>query len=587
MNVEISQRWFEFGDVGHRRFRNAVWIPLRVCVFNQCGSRGRDGFASDFLGVTSLAVHLNHREKAKIIDWQSNGLDRWHRPHIDEAKYGLSDTYILDGVEVGANLALSQTLCGAENPVWHLNQDIVLAFDLLREEDVWTRPEEGYDEVARLVRDVNSKPLRLEMKKEYLCDYLAARQMALKLNWFRGRAAVTRTVNDVQFDGDDEENLTSDSRYRGVIRQIHEGGKPFGSETTLIEVSREDFDLEEDIPTLPKFGQSDLSHRTRTIVHEGQKLFEISGDLWVEEWIEPADRSPRLKGDQEVSNCSFFVDASKSTMTPDQILDSDENRWLWFKPDLANIILSIRGSKLEWSTKETGTLYFANGSYLHFGINPLGLLTIYARSVSAMSEWQRRICMGCNVMPDGGVSRELLRMEAEGQFVTTKAPERDLPDIVNALNEMSVQRWGKAIIRQHERANEMWNNLHRSRVLEAGGIHALAKDISRLTIDQINVQLLKKVAPLKDEKTRGSLKSMEAALATIIDEKEAHDLLAPLHYTYQLRLKDAHMPTDDSQAEKHLGLEGLSPLDAAHTLLFKVAKALCHIIMAINITSEG
>jgi hypothetical protein len=51
----------------------------------------------------------------------------------------------------------------------------------------------------------------------------------------------------------------------------------------------------------------------------------------------------------------------------------------------------------------------------------------------------------------------------------------------------------------------------------------------------------REVVPLAKGEKRGSLKSLERVLATVIAPEDAHRLTAPLFGVYDLRLGDAHM----------------------------------------------
>jgi len=60
---------------------------------------------------------------------------------------------------------------------------------------------------------------------------------------------------------------------------------------------------------------------------------------------------------------------------------------------------------------------------VHFGINSLGLLNVYAKDIGLLPEWQQRIWAGYNVGPDGKVSKELLASQIDAEPADTQAPE--------------------------------------------------------------------------------------------------------------------------------------------------------------------
>jgi hypothetical protein len=80
--------------------------------------------------------------------------------------------------------------------------------------------------------------------------------------------------------------------------------------------------------------------------------------------------------------------------------------WLYFDPTIVAALLRHRGGRLRWLTAETGGLG-ATSHGVHFGVNRLGLITVYAKDIGGLQAWEQRLWSAHNVTPDGGVSREL------------------------------------------------------------------------------------------------------------------------------------------------------------------------------------
>ena len=78
-------------------------------------------------------------------------------------------------------------------------------------------------------------------------------------------------------------------------------------------------------------------------------------------------------------------------------------------------------------------------------------------------------------------------------------------------------------------------------------------ELSPITLNTItDVQVLHKIAkPPKKEKW-GSLKSLEKVLATIIEPDAAHIIVAPLFAAYDMRLRDAHLPSNEILETFHI-----------------------------------
>ena len=115
--------------------------------------------------------------------------------------------------------------------------------------------------------------------------------------------------------------------------------------------------------------------------------------------------------------------------------------------------------------------------------------------------------------------------------------------------------------RQHDYVAELIPRIHRFRAIDRKGLFALAKDLARITADDIDKRKLQAiVAPPKGE-CWGSLKSLEKVLATKIDPANARSMLGPLVGVYELRLADAHLPSDDAvdDAMRLIGVDDASP----------------------------
>ena len=101
----------------------------------------------------------------------------------------------------------------------------------------------------------NGNPSLLEVRAEYLKDYLCARGMALcphhtevgKKLWMI--AATSRGRKTLCVDTGD--------RWEGRVSEVHEGGRPFGSSVRVFQVSRTNVDFGEDVPTISPFDEGD------------------------------------------------------------------------------------------------------------------------------------------------------------------------------------------------------------------------------------------------------------------------------------------------------------------------------------------
>jgi hypothetical protein len=543
-------------------------------------SFGDVGYLRDTFACGSLAVPLEHRGLGDKLGWSDIGVGHATRSYADENGYKAADEYWLDWSSRqarGAELVIVQVF-GWDDSIWHLNQDLVVALGLLREGDVWVRPDEGYLDVVRLHRDNREQPIRLEIRTEHLRDYLAARNMALRIAWYRDRDAVMRNADHIDWRDDppsiDEPHYRFEARYH----DLHEGsGLPFGGQSAVFTARRTDVYPEDDVPEFGPETNENVESESRTFGDKGERVFRVEGEIWCEEWVEPAALSVRVRGDNAASTTSFIVDASGEMQTADELDNEDIGKYLWFRPEVIPDLLTRRGAKWQWYTRDTGSVELTTGYHVHFGVNRLGLINAYAYDIGKLPEWQRRIWQGFNIAPEGGVSAELMDAQMRLSPANTFAPEAYFEKVLEAVDAKFLARFGVPLFRGHAARAQISASIHRFRALDEQGVFALAKDISRLVVEAIDASELQKIAPPpKGGGGTGSMKSLERVLATIASATQAREALTRLVGIYELRGADAHLPA--SGLDEAFELAGIDksapPLEKGLQMLLRTMQTL-------------
>jgi len=177
----------------------------------------------------------------------------------------------------------------------------------------------------------------------------------------------------------------------------------------------------------------------------------------------------------------------------------------------------------------------------------------------------------------------LLMAQAQGIPARTQAPEAFLKKSIEVLNQSSRARFGFEVIRPHPDQERLVRSIHRFRAIDEQGFYSLAKDVARITADSIDSKGLQTIVPVPKGQKRGSLKSLESVLGTVIDSRDAACIMAPLFGTYDLRLADAHLPPSDIEnAFERVNAERATPwIQQGVRLLHAVVSSLTQIGSAI------
>jgi hypothetical protein len=543
----VNSSWLEFKDLKRRRYNTQVWMPLRAAQYRiKDGERGNVGYREEFLLAGSVAVNVAAADRVRDADANSMIQQIESRPHVDnEGCYVTAETaeFFFEDVS-GIKIVLQQRIPGSDKTEWSLNQDFILALNLLRVGDAWVRVEEGRVDVARLHRDADDEPVLLEVKAEFLKDYLATRKMGLILGTFVSREVIVEDEPALPWKSTSvsDEALEQGWRWRGDIQAMHEGGQQYGTTWTVFHMRRTDFDPDDEVPNLEVGGEVE-SKKWTTAPDDARKVYRVSGEIWRTEWISPGPNSPRVAEDEVPSTSYFVIDAAGKKVSGDAL--NGGLVWLWFRPEVVNDALSHPDGGLGWYTADTGNLLFAPDQGVGFGVNEFGFVNVLAVDIGRLPHWSQAKWAGHNVAPTGKISQELRATQVDATPADTLAPEAEIPKAFKLLADAIRKRYGIELFRSEEHEAHLLRIIHRFRSLDRESLLSLAKDLTRVFADRVDAKALQKAAgiePPPPAKPLGSLKALERALATLIAKERARQLCGPLFGIYDLRIGSAHLP---------------------------------------------
>ena len=578
----MDQSWFEMHDICKKNYSNTVWIPLRVNKKNiDEGKYGHEGYKEDIFDSGSIAVPSSQIGNVKTLEWHDIDLIASnHAGVIERGEYLPADIYKNKRHNItGVHLVLDQYSSGDEPKIWHLNQDIVLTLALIREGNTWICPRDGYTEVAKLIVDEDNNPVLMEIKAEYLKDYLCARDMILYLTHFYARRLTCDDASHIAWDNHTKNEQIEFDTWEGYVTEIHEGGMKFGEESSILHIKRIDVDSSDDMPALSAPPTMENTKSESWIKgYSGKKIYDISGELCRKEIILPSKHSPKVRGDELPSTVYFTIDTENTKLRGEDLERS--GKCLWFKPEVITALLATRNARLSFCTAQTGKIRCSYGSSTHFGVNRLGLVNIFAKDINRLPEWEKKIWAGYNISPDGGVAQELLDSQAAAKPADTQAPEEYLGKTLEQIKALAKQNIGINILKEHEYIPDLIKKIHRFRVVDEQSLYALAKDIARITADSLDAESMQTIAPPPEKVKWGSLKSLENLLTTKHDRGKIRNITAALVGVYELRLADAHLPTSElEKAFKLIKIDRAKPfVHQGYEMLSEVVSSLVDIL---------
>lgn len=575
----MTKDWILQTKETRRKFANSTWIPLRSICESKKGDTQHIGYISEFFGCNSLAFPPEHKDLAETLDWSNIGIILEAHPYaFDSGHYKTIDQYESSEKEpVGVHLIFDHPQPVIGGYKWIINPDLIVALRLVKEGNSWVRPEEDFVEVIRESFDDQGNHVQIEIKKEFLIDYLATRNLSLRLTYYR-----QRVENIAEFESSQYANLESyqEERDQGqfelLIRSLND---VYGGSWVSFRVWRTDIDEEDDAPVIGLETSENTESESSQGIRNGYNGIRVEGEFRCNEWIEHQGISTRVRYDKDPNLPRFIVETDGIRMPSDELNNEDIGRWLFFRSSIVNELLKHRGFSLEWYTSETGCIHSTSGYHTHFGINSADLITVYAYDVAKLPSWEQHIWAAHNVAPEGKVSTELLSSQVRVQPASTYAVEDLLFKVMRMLEASFKQELNVDLFSHDINDSELLQQISRFVSTDRTSLLRLAKDLVRVFTDRLNVKALRELSNHKDKNKLGSNKLLQDIVAQKIGEDNAYKIFSVIVGVYEMRLGDAH-PTS-SKIEDAIKLAGIdekqSFLRQGEQLIFNLGRAIGYI----------
>lgn len=426
-------------------------------------------------------------------------------------------------------------------------------------------------------------PVLMEARAEYLHDYLNAKHAGLLILTYRSRRRDLLDPNDHPWNGGQPSRKLEHGHWSGGSRVVHEGAGLFDGEWLVHRTFRTDVDYADPLPVFGFPTDGTVGSETFKTKPKGQPHLLVMGEMWRNEWLPPGPSSPRIRGDTIEPKVPFIIDHAGTRATTESLVGA--NRYLWFKPSVVTALIGRRGGSLGWYTEDTGNVGAAPHRVVHFGMNSLGLINVFAKDIGELSETHQHLWVPHNIAPDGGVCAELLAAQQACEPDRTLAPEMLFQRMHTALHEESLKRFGQSLFRRCPSPGELPLKIHRFRSLDLPSLCTLAKDVTRFVSENLDLDLLKRLKP-DEPKTHGSLKRLQNILTSTGYDGRA--VIGPLVGVNELRIADAHEKSPDLPRIFNLvGIQdnGCYPVMGKQLILSvtNVLQNLVHITSALNV----
>lgn len=536
----MNEAWILQSSEIRRPFSRATWVPLRASLNDEMGNVKEIGYTGDVFACGSVAFPKQHRELAERLSWSDIGIGHTIAPYAyTDGHYSPIDVYQYNDKEpIGINLVFEHPQPVVGGRQWILNPDLVVALRLIKDGPNWVRPEEDFVVVAREKMDSDGHHLLIEIKREFLMDYLAARGLSLRLSYYRQRVENVADLKDSLYNGLDEiQEQREGGRYELRIRKLN---AVFGGSWASMRVWRTDVDGKEDAPVMEPETNDNTASESARGHRSGYPGVRVEGEFWRDEWIEHQGKSIRVRGDEDQNLPHFIVDTDGSRKFSAELNNEDIGRWLWFRPSVVNELLSHRGFSLEWYTAETSAIKSTSGYSTHFGINSSELITVYAYDIAKLPAWEQFLWAANNVAPEGKVSAELLSSQVKAQPADTTAVEEMLFGCMRLMEADFRKTFGEPLFSHDIDDAASMQHVSRFSSKDQASLLRLAKELVRIFTDRLDVRSLRKLSNHPGKEKLASNKLLQNILAQKVGEARAREVFAVIVGAYDMRVGDAH-----------------------------------------------
>ena len=378
-----------------------------------------------------------------------------------------------------------------------------------------------------------------EIKKEFLIDYLSARNLNLRISYYRQRVENVENLEISPYkDLENKNEEIEGGTFELLIRDLE---SIYGGTWASMRVWRTDIDNEEDAPVMGEESDENTAYEQREGYSGGYPGIRIESEFFKDEWIKHNGKSTRIRNDKNDNLPSFIIETDGTRVTSDKLNNESIGRWLWFRSSVINELLTYRGFSLNWYSQETGAINSSSGYRVHFGLNTADYITVYAYDIARLKPWEQHVWSGHNVVPDGKVSAELMLSQVEANPAKTYAPEVKLFELAQVLEQHFYDQYQLELFSHKVDEDAFFKHISRFSSKDEPSLLRLAKELARFFSERLNKKALKQISSHKLKNDLGSNKLFESILADKVGEAKARQMFGVIAGIYDMRNGDAHI----------------------------------------------
>lgn len=536
MTKEKLIKYLKFEDMIHHNPNSEPFVILGGYEAWTPSKLKDIGLDSEFISYRSFMINVEDRAEAfNCLDYSD--ISSFETGYFDEDSSGKRKYITGESWEHHTGLTVeplyvNRQWSGLNLFSYEPSQRMILYLNLMNNCDEWTDPYKHecvirYINKEEEIEDTKHKVKRIDIKIDYLKDYLAARGSGLFITRFARRIILFESPKQIPM--------------KSEYIDIHNGNRSFLSTNDNTALS---------------------------MIAPGKILgdSEIRQKFWIEPFPQPRRWDACKRAEFEGGIVYTLNDGTKGKYNVEKGHEEDYFKLISFNPRIIEIFLSRPHFDYEEYSRETMGLRFPNGETLHVGINPSGQIQAWWGQIAKLSkEYQELLAPHSESWKKKlDATHDYIRVTIHGNFPETKPLRKMLQDLKTEINNYFLTKTGDTFFNQDSSVKDL------KRVYEPYEVEPYQL---LDTMEQLDKWLFSEKRPdriieyykidevIEDKNTLSKIKSLVSLnllLKKYFGEQEAESRTRVLKTIKELRQCKAHFK-DLSKVLRKYNLEDQSP----------------------------